>query len=144
MVSAQCNITRFLYFYLPEYCPAPFTLRVGAPRESARKVKGAGVKGLPGGHSEREPPDPIPNSEVKTLSADDSLGSPHAKVGHCQAFYSKTPTMYRRGFAFFIGGLRAPTQPSGDKRGKPGDQGRAVSAPPILRRPAYRLRVILG
>ncbi len=28
--------------------------------------------GLPGDHSEREPPDPIPNSEVKPLSADDS------------------------------------------------------------------------
>ncbi len=41
---------------------------------------------LPGGHSERVPPDPIPNSEVKTLSADDSVGSPHAKVGHCQVF----------------------------------------------------------
>ena len=29
---------------------------------------------LPGGHSEWEPPDPIPNSVVKTLSADDSMG----------------------------------------------------------------------
>ena len=55
--------------------------------------------GLPGGHSEREPPDPIPNSEVKTLSADDSMGSPYAKVGHCQAFNAKPPLMYReRGF----------------------------------------------
>ena len=43
--------------------------------------------GLPGGHSERVPPDSIPNSEVKTLSADDSVGSPHVKVGHRQAFY---------------------------------------------------------
>ncbi len=40
---------------------------------------------LPGGHSEWEPPESIPNSEVKLLSADDSVGSPHAKVGHCQA-----------------------------------------------------------
>ena len=40
---------------------------------------------LPGDNSEREPPDPISNSEVKTFSADDSLGFPHAKVGHCQA-----------------------------------------------------------
>jgi hypothetical protein len=39
---------------------------------------------LPGGHSEWEPPDLIPNSEVKTLSADDSVGPPHVKVGHCQ------------------------------------------------------------
>ena len=28
---------------------------------------------LPGGHSERAPPDPIPNSEVKPLSVDDSV-----------------------------------------------------------------------
>ena len=28
---------------------------------------------LPGGHSERAPPDPIPNSEVKPFSADDSV-----------------------------------------------------------------------
>ena len=41
---------------------------------------------LPGGHSEWEPPDSIPNSVVKTLCADDSVGSPHVKVGHCQAF----------------------------------------------------------
>ena len=45
--------------------------------------------GLPGGHSEREPPDPIPNSEVKTFSADGSVGSPHVRVGHCQALDSK-------------------------------------------------------
>ncbi len=31
---------------------------------------------LPGGHSEWEPPDPIPNSEVKPLSADGSVGVP--------------------------------------------------------------------
>ena len=43
------------------------------------------VNGLPGGYSEREPPDPIPNSEVKLLSADDSVGFPHVKVGHRQA-----------------------------------------------------------
>jgi hypothetical protein len=41
---------------------------------------------LPGGISKWEPPDPIPNSEVKLLSADDSVGLPHVKVGHCQAF----------------------------------------------------------
>ena len=41
---------------------------------------------MPGEYSEREPPDSISNSEVKTFSADDSVGSPHVKVGHCQAF----------------------------------------------------------
>ena len=30
-------------------------------------------KSLPGGHSKLEPPDPISNSEVKQLSADDSV-----------------------------------------------------------------------
>ncbi len=42
--------------------------------------------GLPGGHCELAPPDPISNSEVKLFSADDSVGFPHVKVGHCQAF----------------------------------------------------------
>ena len=41
---------------------------------------------MPGEYSEREPPDSISNSEVKTFSADDSVGFPHVKVGHCQAF----------------------------------------------------------
>jgi hypothetical protein len=31
------------------------------------------------------PPDPIPNSEVKHISGDGSLGFPHARVAHCQA-----------------------------------------------------------
>ncbi len=47
------------------------------------------MTGLPGDHSKREPPDPIPNSEVKTLRADDSMGSPHVKVGHRQAIHYK-------------------------------------------------------
>lgn len=46
---------------------------------------------LPGDNSEREPPDPISNSEVKPLSADDSLGSPYAKVGHRQVFNPESP-----------------------------------------------------
>ena len=40
---------------------------------------------LPGGHRASEPPDPIPNSEVKRRIADDSAGFPRAKVGHRQA-----------------------------------------------------------
>ena len=48
----------------------------------------AGIAGFstsfPGGNSEREPPDPISNSEVKTFSADGSVGSPHVRVGHRQ------------------------------------------------------------
>ena len=46
-------------------------------------------KSLPGGNSKCEPPDSISNSEVKPFSADDSVRFPYAKVGHCQALYSK-------------------------------------------------------
>ncbi len=44
---------------------------------------------LSGGNSEWEPPDPFPNSEVKMLSADGSVGSPHVRVGHRQALILK-------------------------------------------------------
>ena len=47
-------------------------------------------------NSELEPPDPISNSEVKRFSADGSVGSPHVRVGHRQAFIEKP--RYRRGF----------------------------------------------
>ena len=40
---------------------------------------------LPDDHSECEPPDPFPNSAVKPLSADGSVGFPHVRVGHRQA-----------------------------------------------------------
>jgi hypothetical protein len=51
-----------------------------------------------------EPPDPISNSEVKRLSADDSVGSPHVKVGHCQALNPKTPKylMVLGGFSLWV------------------------------------------
>jgi hypothetical protein len=39
---------------------------------------------MSGGHSDAVPPDPIPNSEVKRISGDGSLGFPHARVAHCQ------------------------------------------------------------
>ena len=41
--------------------------------------------GLPDDYSEWEPPDPMPNSAVKPLSADGSVGPPHVRVGHRQA-----------------------------------------------------------
>ena len=60
-----------------------------------------------GNHSELDPPDPIPNSEVKRFSADGSVGSPHVRVGHCQAFIRRKPrTRCVRGFfslKIFIG-----------------------------------------
>ena len=65
-----------------------------------------------GGNSEWEPPDPFSNSEVKTLSADGSVGSPHVRVGHRQDLFMKGRT--RLGAAFFYasdyvaGSLAAP------------------------------------
>ena len=58
---------------------------------------------LPGGHSERVPPDPIPNSEVKTLSADDSVGFPHVKVGHRQVFFKyRSRSIVAARFVFLV------------------------------------------
>ena len=59
-------------------------------------------KGLPGGIGGLVPPDPIPNSEVKLPSADDSVRFPHAKVGHCQALNAKPSIRKYRGFFYFI------------------------------------------
>jgi hypothetical protein len=67
--------------------------------------------GLPGGHSKREPLDPIPNSDVKPFSADDSLGFPHAKVGHCQASKLKPPRLRRGGFFVFRQSMAEPHRP---------------------------------
>ena len=67
------------------------------PSRCARRLRAvscSGNTGLPGGLSEWEPPDPIPNSEVKLLCADDSVGSPHVKVGHRQAPNVKTPRRF--------------------------------------------------
>ena len=40
---------------------------------------------LPGDHRDVEPPDSIPNSVVKRVIADGSVGFPHVRVGHRQA-----------------------------------------------------------
>ena len=58
---------------------------------------------LPGGHSEVEPPDPIPNSEVKRFSADGSVGPPHVRVGHCQALTPKALYHSIQGFFYDCG-----------------------------------------
>lgn len=57
---------------------------------------------LPGENSVLVPPDPISNSEVKRHSADDSVGFPHVKVGHCQVFTVKTPDQKWSGVFFSI------------------------------------------
>ena len=43
------------------------------------------IKNLLGDHSVADPPDSMPNSEVKRSSADGSVGFPHVRVGHRQA-----------------------------------------------------------
>ncbi len=41
-------------------------------------------KNYPGGDSAVDPPETIPNSEVKRCNADGSVGFPHVRVGHRQ------------------------------------------------------------
>ncbi len=49
-------------------------------------VANASIKqNLLGDHSIVDPPDSMPNSEVKHNSADGSVGFPHVRVGHRQA-----------------------------------------------------------
>ena len=55
-----------------------------------------------GDHSELDPPDPIPNSEVKRFSADGSVGSPHVRVGHRQAFIRKENLVHTVYGVFFV------------------------------------------
>ena len=60
-------------------------------------------KSFPGDHSEWVPPDPLPNSEVKLLSADGSVGCPHARVGHCQGLIVvKRKAEVRHHLSFFF------------------------------------------
>ena len=51
-----------------------------------------------------EPPDPMPNSEVKRHIADGSVGLPHVRVGHRQALkYKKGPlAQYARGLFLYL------------------------------------------
>ena len=46
---------------------------------------------MPDGNSDVVPPESIPNSEVKHVSVDGSVGSPHVRVAHRQAPNSKKP-----------------------------------------------------
>ena len=51
-----------------------------------------------GDHSDLDPPDSMPNSEVKRISADGSVGFPHVRVGHRQISILKKPPFA----AFFL------------------------------------------
>ena len=57
---------------------------------------------LPGGDSAVVPPDPMPNSEVKRRSADGSVGSPHVRVGNCQASNRTKGSVGRLGLLFYL------------------------------------------
>ncbi len=68
---------------------------------------------LPGGTSAVVPPDPMPNSEVKRRSADGSVGSPHVRVGNCQASNKAESSVERLSFFAFVSsgegaGMRPP------------------------------------
>ena len=58
-------------------------------RRNARTLDAKPTTVFPGDHSRLDPPDPISNSEVKHTRADDSVGFPHVKVGHCQDFITE-------------------------------------------------------
>ena len=74
----------------------------GCQLANATSVEAKSFTGLPGGNSEREPPDPIPNSEVKTFCADGSVAASHARVGHCQAPHAKAPMLVRASGPFSL------------------------------------------
>ena len=59
--------------------------------------------GLPGDHRALEPPDSISNSEVKRRIADGSVGFPHVRVGHRQAYkFDKTSCVISFEVLFYI------------------------------------------
>ncbi len=65
-----------------------------------------------GDHRELEPPDPLPNSEVKRLIADGSVGLPHVRVGHRQALNTK-PQPLGWGFLLPVGNALSHGFPCG-------------------------------
>ena len=94
-------LSNYLYSYSPRLWLEIF--RFGC-------VVTAQPTGSPGDNSKWVPPDSISNSEVKPLSADDSVGSPHVKVGHRRGIttvsgYNWRPALRNRilfGCGFFL------------------------------------------
>ena len=62
-------------------------------------------KNLLGDHSNFDPPDSMPNSVVKRISADGSVGLPHVRVGHRQASKKENSGHSVVGVLFFSGAL---------------------------------------
>ena len=63
-----------------------------------RGKTGLALTSLSDDHRALEPPDSIPNSEVKRCIADGSVGLPHVRVGHRQAPNRKPRSGNRSGF----------------------------------------------
>ena len=63
-------------------------------------------------HRTLEPPDPIPNSEVKRCIADGSVGFPHVRVGHRQAYTAKP--QFRNELGFFYAQKKQQLQDNAD------------------------------
>ena len=73
-------------------------------------------------HRALEPPDPIPNSEVKRCLADGSVEFLHVRVGHRQAFIAKKAA-YGRPFLWALGfeaGIEALSRSNGELLGSDG------------------------
>ena len=73
-----------------------FVLLAQKPRKSIRFCTT-----LPDGNSDVVPPDPIPNSEVKRVSGDGSVGFPHVRVAHRQAPNLKEARSFERAFCVY-------------------------------------------
>ena len=87
VASYRCNITSCYRF------------QIGTIGDRFKSVPDYPTE-LLGNYSVLDPPDPIPNSEVKRFSADGSVGSPHVRVGHRQDLFTKSRS--RKGTAFFV------------------------------------------
>ena len=66
---------------------------------------------MSGGHSDTAPPDPIPNSVVKRISGDGSVGLPHVRVAHRQAPIPNKPTRLSGLFSYCSMRLYLRAQP---------------------------------
>ena len=77
-----------------------YSIQIGTIGDRFKSVPGYPTE-LLGNNSVLDPPDPIPNSEVKRNCADDSVGSPHVKVGHCQALIRKPRSTATGLFSFW-------------------------------------------
>ena len=89
-----------------------YRYQIGTIGDRFKSVPGYPTE-LLGNNSVLDPPDPIPNSEVKRNSADDSVGSPHVKVGHCQALIPK-PRTDGTGLFFAVNRIRPIDPPALD------------------------------